>query len=94
MPKFRHKPVVFEAFRLGARGEPTPAPAWFGSPHPSRITDDGLILPTPDGDRLARWGDWIVRGLDGEIYPCKPSIFDATCELVEDDPGAGAGPSS
>lgn len=82
MPRFRKKPVVIEAFRLGQIGEPTPSPAWFGSPDPSTITTEGLILHTPEGDMLARWGDWIIQGVHGEIYPCKPEIFAATYELV------------
>jgi hypothetical protein len=82
--KFRKKPVVIEAFRLGEKGKPTPAPAWFGSPDHSRITDDGIIIPTLEGDHLARWGDWIIQGVHGEMYPCKPDIFEATYERVEE----------
>jgi hypothetical protein len=83
MPRFRKKPVVVEAFRLGERGCPSPAPAWFGSPPPSMITGEGVLIPTPDGDMLARWGDWIIRGVAGEIYPCKPNIFAATYDLAD-----------
>lgn len=75
MPAYRKKPIVVEAFRLGQKGQPTPAPAWFGSPDPSAITDDGLIISTREGNLLARWGDWIIRGTKGELYPCKPEIF-------------------
>ncbi len=78
MPSYRKKPVVVKAFRLGEKGQPTPAPAWFGSPHPSSITEEGILIPTLEGDMLARWGDWIIKGVKGEIYPCKPDIFAAT----------------
>jgi hypothetical protein len=82
MPKFRKKPVVIEAFRLGERGQPTPAPAWFGSPEPSSITDEGIIIHTLEGDHLARWGDWIIKSVKGEFYPCEPDIFEAAYDLV------------
>ena len=36
-----------------------------------------------DGNLLASEGDWIIRGVAGEFYPCKPRIFDATYELAE-----------
>ena len=36
---------------------------------------DGLIIPTLEGDHVAQKGDWIIRGLRGEYYPCKPDIF-------------------
>jgi hypothetical protein len=82
MPKFRKKPVIIEAFRLGERGQPTPAPSWFGSPNPKDITDQGITIHTLEGDMLARWGDWVIKGIGGELYPCKPDIFAATYELV------------
>lgn len=82
MAKYRKKPVTIEAFRLGEQGKPTPAPEWFGSPRSDRITNDGIIIPTLEGDMLARWGDWIIKGVQGEIYPCKNEIFRMTYEEV------------
>jgi hypothetical protein len=82
--KFRKKPVVIEAFRLGQRGQPTPAPEWFGSPTNLSITDDGIIIGTLEGFMLARWGDWIVKGVKGELYPCNPDIFEATYEPIKE----------
>jgi hypothetical protein len=82
MPTFRKKPVEVEAFRLGKKGHPTPAPAWFGSPDRSAITEDGILIPTLEGVMLAGWGDWIIRGTRGEIYPCKAEIFPDIYELV------------
>ncbi len=43
----------------------------------------GLIIPTLEGDMIARCGDWIIKGVKGEFYPCKPDIFEATYEKVE-----------
>ena len=82
--KFRKKLVVADAFRLGLKGQPTPAPEWFGSPPREDITDEGIIIHTLEGEHLARWGDWIIKGTAGEIYPCKPDIFADIYEPVED----------
>lgn len=43
----------------------------------------GLSIPTLEGVMLAVEGDWIIRGIKGELYPCKPDIFEATYEAVE-----------
>ena len=43
-----------------------------------------LLIPTLEGDMLAQPGDWIIKGVQGEFYPCKPDIFAATYDLVED----------
>lgn len=40
----------------------------------------GLVIPTLEGTMLAREDDWIIRGVQGELYPCKPEIFEATYE--------------
>lgn len=41
------------------------------------------IIPTLEGDMRASPGDWIIIGVKGEVYPCKPDIFEMTYELVE-----------
>ena len=43
----------------------------------------GLWIPTLEGLMLGVEGDWIIRGVQGEFYPCKPDIFEATYEPVE-----------
>lgn len=43
----------------------------------------GLIIPTLEGNMLAVQDDWIIRGVEGEYYPCKPQIFEKTYERVE-----------
>lgn len=47
-------------------------------------TDKPLIIKTLEGTLMASVGDYIITGLDGEKYPCKPDIFEKTYELVED----------
>lgn len=41
-----------------------------------------ILIPTLEGNMLCREGDWIIRGVKGEFYPCKPDIFDATYDKV------------
>ena len=50
---------------------------WRGGANP------GLVIPTLEGDHLASPGDWIIRGVQGEFYPCKPEIFAVTYEVAE-----------
>lgn len=55
-------------------GEPTTAEAgWIE-----------LTIPTLEGDHVAKHGDWIIKGVKGEFYPCKPDIFAATYEPADD----------
>ncbi len=43
-----------------------------------------LTIPTLEGEHIARHGDFIIKGVQGEFYPCKPDIFEATYEKVEE----------
>jgi hypothetical protein len=43
------------------------------------------IIHTLEGDHLANIGDWIITGVQGELYPCKPDIFQQTYEPVDDE---------
>lgn len=47
-----------------------------------QITDFGIYIPTLEGKMLARPGDYIIKGVEGEFYPCKPQIFKATYNLT------------
>lgn len=44
--------------------------------------NNGLTIPTLEGEHLAKAGDYIIKGVKGEFYPCKPDIFDQTYEEV------------
>ena len=57
-------------------------------PDPHDDADDAalFLIDTPEGPHIARSGDWIIRGVKGEFYPCKPDIFAATYEEVRDEP--------
>lgn len=45
-------------------------------------SSDGLLVHTLEGDMRANPGDWIIRGIEGELYPCKPDIFQRSYERV------------
>jgi len=54
---------------------------------PIPFSGDGriaLAIPTLEGLMIGVEGDWIIRGVNGEIYPCKPDIFEKTYDLVEE----------
>lgn len=48
------------------------------------ITKHNFYIPTLEGDMHVTQGDWIIRGVQGEFYPCKPDIFEATYEKVSE----------
>lgn len=87
--KFRKKPVVIDAWQL-TDCPPTDWPDWVAD---YRSVDDRVVvgphldghlkIPTLEGVMRAEIGDWIIRGVKGELYPCKPDIFAATYEAVE-----------
>ncbi len=83
MPKFRKKPVVIEAVRLPL-DQTQECPEWFiraGAEGMIWIEDDGKHrIKTLEGIMLTGIDDWIIQGVKGEIYPCKPDIFEATYE--------------
>lgn len=74
--KYRKKPVVIEAIQFD------------GTNHDDIVEFCGgftrdAIISTLEGDMTAQPGDWIIKGVQGEYYPCKPDIFAATYEAVE-----------
>jgi len=72
--KYRKRPVVIEAFQYRTDG-PSAVPEWFTD---YEWDGDVLLIRTLEGTMLADPDDWIIRGVKGEIYPCKPDIFAAT----------------
>ena len=83
---YRKKPIVIEAMQLNMRNRDKILDFAQGS-----ITlkwDDGYLVgayvQTLEGCMYAPYGDYIIRGVDGEYYPCKPSVFEKTYELAED----------
>lgn len=91
MPKFRKKPVIVEAVQLlpetvqecydfvGAKGN---FPECGMGIDPA---DGQFKITTLEGVHIASVGDFIIKGVKGEFYPCKPDIFEATYEPVPHD---------
>lgn len=99
--KYRKKPVVIEAMRYdGTAAGATPVIDWvLSNGGTARYTcaqpDSGPCKPgkphtvaidTLEGSMHAGPGDYIIRGVQGEFYPCKPDIFAATYEAEENTP--------
>ena len=89
MGLYRQKPIVIEAVRFtGSGGSCDEVLAFVGGPDPKRCvwkltTNDGGWIVTLEGNTVEfRRGDWILKGVKGEFYPCKPDIFEATYEAV------------
>jgi len=83
MPKFRKKPVVIEAWQYdGMNGRIIES--WSGGiVIPLSGGRRGLTIKTLEGTMFAGVDDWIIKGIQGEFYPCKPDIFSATYEAVD-----------
>ena len=88
MPNFRKKPVVIQAERISklinlAARDWAALPEWFRVAYEK---GDVLILPsaisvqTLEGPLHGRPDDWLICGVKGELYPCKPDIFEQTYE--------------
>lgn len=86
--KYRKKPVVIEAWRY--QGSLDDAPEFIKVRLDIKeITIDAisglslLLVDTHHGPTECAIGDWLIRGIEGEMYPCKDNIFQATYEAVE-----------
>lgn len=82
MAKYRKKPVVIEAVQWDGVGLQDP-PDWVRMALKLGIMDragdgNGLVIETLEGQMKVSPDDWIIRGVKGELYPCKPDIFAAT----------------
>ncbi len=82
--KYRKKPVEVEVVRYD--GTDTAA-RWINDNGGNSFQDrnNRFLIRTLEGDMCADAGDWIIRGVKGEFYPCKPDIFEATYEAVKDN---------
>ncbi len=85
MPKFRKKPIVIEAIQYDGTNEKAHEIYKLSTRNVSFIPGKELTIRTLEGAMTANVGDWIIKGVAGEVYPCKPDIFEATYEPVEDD---------
>lgn len=84
--KYRKKPVVIDAIQF-KENNLLELIIGFGLEFSRAVIeqelDSHLIIQTLEGQHKAYLGDWIIRGIKGEFYPCKPDIFEMTYEVVE-----------
>ncbi len=80
--KFRKKPVEIEAVQW--TGNIKEMTVFMKVSHVDCVSEEGnrgaLLIDTLEGQMTANQGDWIIKGVNGELYPCKPDIFDLTYE--------------
>ena len=97
--KFRKKPIVIEAFQMTRerRTDNTDWPEWLneawnrpwsqvGAVSSEDFPNGGkdrLLIHTMEGEMTVGWDDWIIQGVKGELYACKPDIFAATYESAD-----------
>jgi len=84
MPKFRKKPVVIEAEQFTDENKDRVFNWMTGNRAPdfNEAGEPVLKIQTLEGVMAANLGDWIIKGVKGEFYPCKPDIFEQTYEPV------------
>lgn len=80
MAQFRKKPVVIEAEQWN--GKNVEEISAFVSSNAS-VKGNTIIITTLEGNMNASVDDWIIKGVNGEFYPCKPDIFEKTYEPVK-----------
>jgi hypothetical protein len=77
MAKYREKQVVIDAVQI--------TDEWFDGDHPNPLHPVGVIIDplvravvikTLEGEMVGNVGDWLITGVKGELYPCKPDIFE------------------
>ncbi|GGW41166.1 hypothetical protein [Streptomyces xantholiticus] len=86
MARYRKRPVEVEAMHMAHPNSPEDVAEWCGG----RIVADGITghpyaieIDTLEGTMRGEHGDWIIRGVKGEFYPCKPDVFAATYEPAD-----------
>lgn len=81
MSQYRKKPVVIEAVQW--RGNNYDEIFTFCTGGKASTHSDGTLrIYTLEGEMIGSKGDWIIKGVKGEFYPCKPDIFEQSYELV------------
>lgn len=92
MTKYRKKPVVIEAWHWLFNDKQEEPPCWINAAmnrwpemhglafEPEHADGPRIVIATLEGVMTAIPGDYIIQGVKGELYPCKPDIFDMTYE--------------
>ena len=81
--KFRKKPIIIEAVKW-IRTNTDEVEEFVGKKLQILTSPIRLLIPTLESPHEANQGDWIIKGIKGEFYPCKPDIFEQTYEKVSE----------
>jgi hypothetical protein len=89
--RYRKRPVVVDAIQWTGNNiekiwDTFGAASLYG---PTETNVDSIMVRTLEGVMRAALGDWIIRGVKGELYPCKPDIFEATYEPAGEEASRG-----
>ena len=76
--KFVKKPVVIDAFKLGT----DEAPQWFTESEEVTTKNNVVTIKTPEGNVTAKNGDYIIKGITGELSLCKADVFETSYDVV------------
>jgi len=82
--KYRKKPVIINAIQFLGKNGSEIYNFMRTSEREICVEDIKIRIKTLEGEMTADINDWIIKGIKGEFYPCKPDIFEATYELVTD----------
>lgn len=82
MKKYRKKPVVIEAIQYNGDNYNEISNFTGNKSLLGLKQSNEIIINTLEGNMIASVGDYIIKGIKGEFYPCKPDIFELTYELV------------
>ena len=82
MAKYRKKPVVVEAVQWDGDLQKL-AKLGGAREYEQEFLSDDVVIHTLEGNMRAQKGDWIIKGIKGELYPCKDDIFQATYEPMD-----------
>lgn len=86
MPRFRKRPVVIEAEHFDSDPHGVNGIYRLSLPFQLALSLNGVgnvVVKTLEGEMQVSQNDWIIRGVNGEFYPCKPDIFEKTYEPAE-----------
>ncbi len=87
--KYRKKPIVVDAMQFTEESKNRVFNFVTCTRYASfnEFNEPTLVIQTLEGDMTVSLGDWVIRGVNGEFYPCKPDIFEKTYEPVNEKGG-------
>ncbi len=91
--RFRKKPVVIEAIKFdGSYGQALDFTGGFPAmvSYPNGNGGESIAINTLEGQLTVHAGDWLIKGVKGEFYPCRADIFEMTYEPEENPPSEGS----